>query len=402
MFTEDVITQIHSKNLKAVQLLTERFHWKNWGFPEGLGEAPFKDCPEKRCYAFKNSRFFQNPLERADGVILHVPNFFYMPSKNSYKRNKKQLWMFYTMEPQRRSFCSHLYDINELDDWFNLTATFKLNSDALMDYKEFSNWNTILYNRRYLNAFNDVKQKLNINTAISRKKYFDKGSFIFWFVSNCETPSRRELYVNELLKHVKIDIYGSCNNYFPNSKPDPCKKGDSNCVKNLYNSYKFYLSFENSQCNEYITEKFWKFYYPELFFNVDIVPVVRGARDEDYKSITKSHSYIYADGFKTAKDLADYLIYLNENNTAYLEYFKWKKNLIKEFNKDQQGFELEVPKFKAPFCELCSKLHNQSYLNQNNDIVKISEVFNPNKDCKDFGHRRWYFDWLVKLVGFCI
>ena len=161
MFTEDVITQIHAKNLKAVQLLTERFIGKNWSLNDGLGEAPFKECPEKRCYAFKNSRFFQNPLERADGIILHVPNFYYMPSKKSYKRNKKQLWMFYTMESQRRSFCSHFYDIKDLDDWFNLTATFKLNSDAPMDYKYFSNWNTIFYNRNYVNAFNEAKDKLD-------------------------------------------------------------------------------------------------------------------------------------------------------------------------------------------------------------------------------------------------
>ena len=92
-------------------------------------------------------------------------------------------------------------------------------------------------------------------------------------MSHCETFSRRELYVNELTKYINIDIYGSCGNYF-NQKgarvlKDPCKNYIDNkdeCIHKLFNSYKFYLSFENSLCNEYITEKFWKIYNSKNIF----------------------------------------------------------------------------------------------------------------------------------------
>ena len=37
-----------------------------------------------------------------------------------------------------------------------------------------------------------------------------------------------------------------------------CQKTDSQkCFQLLERDYKFYLSFENSNCDEYITEKFW-------------------------------------------------------------------------------------------------------------------------------------------------
>jgi alpha-1,3-fucosyltransferase len=38
----------------------------------------------------------------------------------------------------------------------------------------------------------------------------------------------------------------------------------------LDKGYKFYLSFENSLCSDYVTEKFWK------ILNFNIVPIVLG------------------------------------------------------------------------------------------------------------------------------
>jgi hypothetical protein len=48
-----------------------------------------------------------------------------------------------------------------------------------------------------------------------------------------------------------------------------------------FEQYYFYLSFENSLCDQYITEKFFKI----LFSNSTLVPVVMGApKQERYKS----------------------------------------------------------------------------------------------------------------------
>ncbi len=50
-------------------------------------------------------------------------------------------------------------------------------------------------------------------------------------------------------KWIPIDQYGQC------SAGGNC---DTDCYNNLGTNYKFYLSFENSLCKEYVTEKFWQ------------------------------------------------------------------------------------------------------------------------------------------------
>lgn len=51
-----------------------------------------------------------------------------------------------------------------------------------------------------------------------------------------------------------------------------------------------------------------------------VVPVVYGLAN--YTEHAPPHSYIDALSFPTAKALADHLIYLDKNDTAYNEYFR--------------------------------------------------------------------------------
>jgi hypothetical protein len=301
------------------------------------------------------------------------------------------------------------YKITDLDDWFNLTATFKTDSHILMDYKQFSNWSMIHLDSDYVSSFKSHKLGSSLVKHEILKK--NKKSFVFWYVSNCETPSRRENYVKELQKYLDIDIYGSCSNKFKQSKPDPCKNvkiDREKCDLNLFNSYKFYLAFENSLCSEYATEKYWKIYAPNRLFKLNIVPVVKGAKDFEYKKIALPYSFINAENFNSPKSLADYLNYLNSNDTAYMEYYNSKFEMINNLEKaieiNKNGQYAKPRDDFTPFCEICSKLHDIDYLNnhQKNKIIKISEWFNPSSECWDQDEPNQFFSWITKLFGYCI
>jgi hypothetical protein len=233
---------------------------------------------------------------------------------------------------------------------------------------------------------------------------------VFWYVSNCMTRSRREDYVAELAKHIDIDIFGKCTSNFPNIKSDPCQVNDTEaCYIDLYRSYKFYLAFENSFCNNYITEKYWKIYKANYLFNTDVVPVVRGAKNADYELLSYDKSkkvFINAESFPSPKALADYLLELDRNHTEYAGYFEWKVKLAESFESTIRGSNNRV-KFLdfaiSPFCEVCAKLHDASYMNnRSNRVVKISQWFNPASECWDNPYPIGLFEKVAKFFGFCV
>lgn len=69
-------------------------------------------------------------------------------------------------------------------------------------------------------------------------------------MSNCHARNRRLQYARQLAKYIQVDIYGACGSHH-------CPRADPNCLEMLDREYKFYLAFENSNCRDYITEKFF-------------------------------------------------------------------------------------------------------------------------------------------------
>jgi glycoprotein 3-alpha-L-fucosyltransferase len=116
---------------------------------------------------------------------------------------------------------------------FNWTATYRHDSDIVAPYEK------IVYKE------NKTKTK-----PLGKNYAFGKNKKVAWFVSRCATPNKRLEYAIELQKYIQVDIFGQCGAL-------DCPRNHNNCSEILNRDYKFYLAFENSNCRDYITEKFF-------------------------------------------------------------------------------------------------------------------------------------------------
>lgn len=62
-----------------------------------------------------------------------------------------------------------------------------------------------------------------------------------------------------------------------------------------------------------------------LCFRNGVLPIAMGAPPEDYAAVAPPHSFLHVDWFASPKALADYLLYLDRNHSAYNEYFAWRR-----------------------------------------------------------------------------
>lgn len=100
------------------------------------------------------------------------------------------------------------------------------------------------------------------------------------------------------------------------------------------------MAIENTNCVDYITEKYWR-----NSLQNTVVPVVLGGGNYSNGLLAVPGSFVNAMDFSSVKDLADVLIMLDKNDTAYNEYFAWRKLY----------YIADPPSWP---CQLCSMLNN--------------------------------------------
>ncbi|ELU05231.1 hypothetical protein CAPTEDRAFT_210233 [Capitella teleta] len=159
-------------------------------------------------------------------------------------------------------------------------------------------------------------------------------------------------------KYVNVDVYGQCGTMQCTYQGAHFK--DDECVRKLLggkNSYKFYLAFENSLCEDYATEKIWK--------------------------VTNTNTFIDVRDFESPNDLADFLLYLNKNDTEFNEYARRKS-----------AMKLSMVGLTGSQCSICKGLH--SFIGKQNIVYSLDEfwgsrrcmqpnTFLEHHDASDFG-----------------
>lgn len=331
------------KTGKRVLIYTPLFTDKPWqGINDTYGFTHYRGapCPVTNCLLTYRHRLFP----RSDVVIFHgqdMPDTFELEELNS-RRPKGQIWIYFVLESP-----SNAKDTYFFRDMFNWTMTYERNADIFLPYGSY------------------VTLKPGETSSYGQINPDKKDRLVVWTVSNC--GGLRDWFVRELKNHIRVDIFGSCADsvYQSHLQDEECEKDSPEC-ENLLKRYKFQLAFENGNCVDYVTEKYWG--GP---LELGIVPVVLGGAN--YSEMAIPGSYINVFDFDSIKTLADYLLYLDKNDTAYMEYFVWRKLYKVDGYLTGATFNKHYPWT----CDICAKAQNP----KRKSYKRISDFRDPSTHC---------------------
>jgi hypothetical protein len=256
---------LNSNNESKIILFWHEW-WGSRTYLDGSKENPFIrfNCPVSNCeLTYDKSKYDQSEM-----VIFHELDSTIYPPKN---RPSKQRWLFTFYESPSYTRFIPSYNNEKYKDIFNMSATYHINSDFPGFYYAHSQiiWEL---NKNFDEKYDYTKYKIDFAAAV---------------ISNGgdHVTSNRILFINELKKYIKVDIYGGLGKPCLKEFRDKTKNisniknnhpNEGICKEIIYHEYKFYFAFENSICEDYITEKFF------LTLRKPIIPVVLGAGPYDY------------------------------------------------------------------------------------------------------------------------
>lgn len=321
-------TQVDStKNTNQRPIRIHYYNPSEWVTP-----ATFAKCTDN-CFISFGSKYEE--YSTSDYVIFHVISG--LQSEPPPKRSG-QVWIYHSLEPPLLQ-----PDIQKWNRKFNWTMSYRRDADFTHTY------GTMLFNK--------VKRTEKVQL---RSSWDGKTRGAAWFVSHKDVPSAREKFAAKMNEHINVDIYGRHRKY---QCPSDTTK---DCYTLLSNKYKFYLSFENALCRDYVTEKCFKIYASQT----EVIPVVRGV--PDYSLFLPPQSYIDTLEFKNISSLVLFQTRLAENKSAFEDYFQWRK------------FYYNVPTGDRAYCKLCAQAHKASqYIRLYDNIQTWVKGDQHNQMCRE-------------------
>ncbi|EDV24256.1 uncharacterized protein TRIADDRAFT_3614, partial [Trichoplax adhaerens] len=260
----------------------------------------------------------------ADSIMNKTETFRYRDSVSP-----RQLWVYHSYE---NPAVTHGFAVRSgifpfHNNIFNVMMTYARDADIRVCYGNFIK--------------GDFRKQCKENYNYAK----GKNKLIAWVASTCYPG--RQAFVKELAKFLPIDIYGKCGNL-------SCPR-DGTCRRKISSQYKFYLSFENFICRDYVTEKFFIHSLGRALVPI----VVNGANFQD-ETIAPPGSYINVQDFKTLLQLADYIKLIAANDALYNSFFKWKATY-----KDHSS----SCNMQSGMCKLCTNLYNDKWVTRKSKTI---------------------------------
>lgn len=328
----------------------EEYHWKNkttktiliWTKFFGVSaffydiQSCISSC-DRSCHVTND----KEQLPMADALVFHMTdiNLEEMPKL----RFPNQVWILFILESSHKL----TRDYSFLNNMFNWTMSYRTSSTVFAPYGTFVKRDKMTDNSdsrlSQTNSLNFVPQSVLMNnqqllneTEKNQAEQFwkQKTKMSFAAITNCNDYDKRYRLLNEIQHHFSVDYYGKCGEI-------PCiQNRPFDCLPtNEWFKYKYRLAFENCQCRDYITEKFWT-----ALWRGSVIPIVNW-RDKENEDLVPPKSFINVFSFPNIKSLTDYLKIVASNVTLYNEYFTWKKN-----------FKI-LRSYESFCCSLCQSLY---------------------------------------------
>ncbi|KAG6450280.1 hypothetical protein O3G_MSEX006457 [Manduca sexta] len=322
---------------------------------EGQGVFIRKKCPVNNCYVTTNHSF--KKLTDFDVLLFNLKEFNDKPKPNlPPERSPHQIYVFESIES------SDYYPLcaSWFDNYFNLTWTYKLDSDIYYGYMIIRNKQGEIIGPNAVMHWEKLENMDPIDDKI-KEKLKNKNKAAAWIVSNCNAPSGRDQFVRQVQNELKqygliVDIYGNCGTI-------KCARNIMpKCLETVEREYYFYFSFENSFADDYVTEKLLS------ALNHYTVPVVFGTAN--YTRFMPDGIYLNAKELG-AQELAKQMSEIINDKERYYNFFKWHNHY--------SYHELEEVPETDFHCKLCEKVNSKEVTEGVNIHEHIREWWNPKK-----------------------
>lgn len=245
-------------------------------------------------------------LKEADAVLFHHGDIDIADLPQRYRH---QPWILFTLEPTTLIQGNQ----NRWANMFNWTMSYRTYSTIFNPYGFYEN------------------RTVSVNYDVS---FHSRNKSMISVISRCHDDARRYKLIHSLEDYFRINVYGACS---PNGLK--CTMHDNfYCIPpDETKKYKFRLAFENSNCRDYITEKYW------TSLLQGVVPIVNW-KDHQKNNYVVPNSYINLFDFSDMLSAIKYIKEVSQNETLYSSYFEWKKKFK------------PVSSMYSGFCRLCDKL----------------------------------------------
>lgn len=205
------------------------------------------NCSFQNCYIVKDRDYFQD-MTKYDAILFTPIGL--ADDDLPIVRSVNQIYVFTCVEPATN------LELDKKWNWFfNYTWTYRLDSDIIYPFFFITNNNGERVGPKINSYFRNIRQ-MEPTPLYIINRLIDKSAAAAWFVSRCVTLNDRSSYaqgLNEALQeyNLSVDFYGPCP---PGNLKCP-KEDAKRCLKLVEKHYYFYLAFENSNCEDYISEK---------------------------------------------------------------------------------------------------------------------------------------------------